>query len=147
MNLKSFSTVQKLALFYGISFFFIVLLGYIPAFNGPDRMLFGLFHIQFIDDALHVASGIWAFYGALRSKAAAIFYFKWFGLYYTADAFVGFFTGYTILDLIMLNLGANAGYSMSHFSHNIAVNLPHFIIGPSALLIGHILHKKFDKKS
>lgn len=146
MQLKSFSTVQKLALIYGLSFFFIVLLGYIPAFNGPDRMLFGLFHIQLIDDALHVASGIWALFGAFRSKAAALFYFRWFGLYYTADAFVGFFTGYTILDLLMFNFGANAGFSINHFSHNIAVNLPHFIIGPSALLIGYKLYKKFESK-
>lgn len=143
---KNVSLTQKLAWAYAVGFYTIVLLGYIPAFTDENRMLFGLFHIQLIDDALHIASGLWATFAAMRSKAAAIFYFKWFGLYYTADAFVGFFTGYTILDLLLLNFNSNAGYSISDVAHNTAVNLPHFIIGPSALLIGYVISKKFDKK-
>jgi len=136
---------QKLAWGYALFFFLVVLAGHLPGFTNQQGLLFGLFMIDPIDDVLHSFSGIWAAFSAWRSPQEAKRYFRWFGIYYTTDAFLGFLTGYSILDLIRGNFGANVGYSMINMQHNLAVNFPHFVIGPLALFIGYCLKDTLDR--
>lgn len=142
---KGISSMQKLAWFYAVLFFSVVAVGYIPGAKDSAGNLFGLFHIDLRDDFLHGFSCLWATYAALKGAESSRFYFRAFGSFYTTDAFVGFFTGYAIIDLALGRFGANAGYDMSNIVHNIYVNAPHFVIGPLAMFIGFYLSKKLMK--
>ncbi len=139
------SAIQKWAWGYAVLFVGVVSLGYIPGFTDSDGMLFGLFNIDRVDDALHLFSGLWAAFAALRSPKASRFYFRAFGIFYTADAFLGLFTGYAFTDLLLGRFGANAGHSMMMLQENIAVNLPHFLIGPIALILGFLFAPRWGK--
>jgi hypothetical protein len=141
------TTLQKLSWAYAALFFFIVLSGHVPGLTTDQGLLLGGFNIDLIDDALHTFSGLWAAYAAWKSPAAAQFYFRAFGIFYTFDAFLGFFTGYATTDIVRGNWGANSMYSIYDVGENLALNLPHFIIGPLALLIGFYFYKTLDEKS
>jgi len=133
---------QKLAWVYAAMFIFTVSLGYIPAFTDDAGMLFGLFSIQLRDDILHLASGIWAAWAAWRSARDSIFYFKTFGIIYSLDGLLGLITGYGYLD---------GGIFFAHFPvfpafdfmTRFFANLPHIIIGGTAVFIGFVLTRKF----
>lgn len=140
------TTLQKLAWVYAIGFFLVVAVGYVPGFKDEQGLLFGGFKIDLIDDVLHFGSGAWAAIAAWRSAKASEYYFKLFGSFYTLDACIGFFTGYAILDLVIGNWTANAGYMLTDVATNLAVNLPHFILGPLAMYIGFVVSKNSDVK-
>lgn len=129
---------QKLAWGYALLFLFVVSLAYIPGLTNDQGLLLGGFKIDPIDDLLHGGSALWAAIAAWHSTKESRRYFQWFGSFYTLDAFVGFFTGLTILDVLTRHFDANIGYSFSNIGTNFAVNLPHFIIGPLALFIGYL---------
>jgi hypothetical protein len=74
----------------------------VPTFNDASGALFGLFKLGLQDNLLHLTAALWATYGALKSTQAARTYLRWFGLYYTIDAFVGMLP--PKLAQIMLNL-------------------------------------------
>lgn len=135
--------IQKLAFAYCVLFVGVVALGYIPRFTDSEGLLFGSFKIDPVDDVLHLTSGIWAGWAAFKSAGASRFYFRVFGTFYTLDAFLGFFTGFAFVDFITLNFTANAGYSIYNLTDNILINLPHFILGPIAMLIGFKFSKRF----
>lgn len=137
------TTIQKLAFGYCALFVSVVAIGYIPGFTDDQGLLLGGFKIDPIDDVLHLGSGIWAGWAAWKSAKASKFYFRAFGTFYTADAFLGFFTGFSFMDFVSLNFTANAGYSFFNFTQNFLVNLPHFIIGPIAMLIGFKFYQRF----
>lgn len=137
------TTIQKFACGYSALFISVVAIGYIPGFTDDQGLLLGGFKIDPIDDLLHLGSGIWAGLAGWKSAKASRFYFRAFGSFYTADAFLGFFTGYAFTDFVTLNLAANQSYSFFNFTQNFLVNLPHFIIGPVAMIIGFKFSKKF----
>ncbi len=126
---------QKLAWGYALLFFFVVSLGYIPGLTNNQGLLLGGFKIDPIDDLLHGGSALWAAVAAWHSAKQSRSYFRWFGSFYTLDAFVGFFTGFAILDHLTGHVDTNTHYSIWNVGTNLAVNLPHFIIGPLALFI------------
>lgn len=130
------SLVQKLAWVYAVGFFLVVAVGYVPGFVDENGLLFGGFKIDPIDDVVHGVSGLWAAWAAWSSEKSARKYFKIFGTFYTADAFVGFFTGLAIVEIVQQMRLVAVDYSFTNFGTNLAVNLPHFIIGPLAMWIG-----------
>lgn len=139
-------TIQKLAWGYAALFFSVVAVGYIPGFTDSQGYLFGSFKIDPIDDVVHGVSGTWAALSAWQSASASRFFFRAFGSFYTLDAFVGFFTGYAIIDILTANFTANAGFSITDFGSNFLVNAPHFIIGPLAMFIGFILYRTLETR-
>jgi len=167
MKLSQMTIFQKLALVYAAMFVFTVALGYIPAFTNEAGELFGLFRIELKDDILHLGSGIWAAVAAWMSTRAAIFYFKTFGIIYGADGLLGLITGHGYLDGGIFLAGREAAQGMldsltvsywplasfiinAHGSgaHDlptkIAANLPHILIGGTAIYIGYVLTKKYS---
>ena len=136
--IKNMSLFQKLGWAYAAMFFVTVALGYIPGFTDDQGQLFGLFSIQFHDDLLHLASGIWAAWAAWHSTRAIKFYFRTFGIMYSLDGLLGLLTGYGYLD----------GGIFFHMagSHDlvtrVAANLPHILIGGTAVLIGFVLSRR-----
>jgi hypothetical protein len=134
---RRMATVQKLAWVYAVLFLGVVAVSHAPGLTDQEGYLLGQFRIDPIDDVVHAISGGWAALAAWRSPRAARFYFRAFGLFYTLDAFVGLFTGYSNLEALT-HLGIAPGYNPADVLANLPPNLPHFVIGPVALLIGFL---------
>jgi len=125
--------IQKIALGY-----FVVLLGatslnYIPGLTDDEGLAFGIFALDIFDDALHLASALWALAAALTSARASKTFLVIFGTLYLGDGVFGFFTGYGYLDLGIFTNGSD-GLSFTLF--RMLANLPHIALGGIALGAG-----------
>jgi hypothetical protein len=127
--------VRKWGFAYAALFVAVVAVGYVPGFEDADGNLFGLFKLDLYDDALHLASGLWAGIAALISERAARGYFKLFGPLYLLDGVLGFFTGSGYLD------GGIFLYGMLDLDlqTRFFANLPHLAIGGLASWVGYRL--------
>jgi hypothetical protein len=133
------STIQKFAWVYAIMFFFLGSLAHIPMINDEHGVTLGIFSLQWYDDLLHYASGIWAAIAAWRSFKASEFYFKLFGIIYGLDGVMGFLFGQGYLDGgIFLE-----GITSLPLSTRFLANIPHIAIGGIAVFIGFVLSKRF----
>ena len=116
--------VKKAALVFGVVFFLIGVLGFVPALAPKDDMgmplLLGLFMVGALHNVIHLASGVLAL-AASKSDAYAANYFRVFGVVYALVAVVGFVQGDTVLGLIHVNL---------------ADNLLHLVIALASLYLG-----------
>ena len=129
------AAVRKWGFAYAALFVAVVAVGYVPGFEDADGNLFGLFKLDLYDDALHLASGLWAGIAALISERAARGYFKLFGPLYLLDGVLGFFTGSGYLD------GGIFLYGMLdlELQTRFFANLPHLVIGGLAAWVGYRL--------
>ena len=127
--------IQKLAIFYAFMFFFVVGIGYVPAFNDANGYLFGLFSLQWYDDLLHAFSGVWAFAAALISHQQSVLYFRLFGAVYLFDGVLGLVTGSGCLDG---GIFINGFRSLDDIELPVRffANAPHLAIGGFAVLVG-----------
>ena len=135
---RSLTTHQKIAAVYAAGFFVITLLDFLPGVKDDRGYLFGLFHLDPIDDAVHALSFLWAATAAWRSERASILYFRLFGAYYTADAILGLITGWAVPELLV-NWSIAPDYTPAAVIGNLPPNIPHFILGPAALAFGFLL--------
>lgn len=120
--------------YFGL-FVAVVAVGYVPQFHDADGNLFGLFKLDFYDDSLHLASGIWAGVAAWWSHDAARGYFRLFGPLYFLDGVLGLITGSGYLDGgIFLYGPLDLSWTVRFFA-----NLPHLIIGGVAIWVGYKL--------
>jgi hypothetical protein len=130
--------MQKWAWVYAALFVFVVVLGYLPGVTDAQGAMFGLFSIQLVDDALHLGSGIWAALAAWRSAFASTLYFRLFGTVYFLDGVVGLIFGRAYLDGGLFIDGP----APLDFMTKVATNLPHIIIGGSAVLLGFVVARR-----
>lgn len=143
MKSSQLNKIQLLAWAYAAMFIFVVALGYLPGLTNAAGQLFGLFRIELIDDALHLGSGIWAGLAGWSSTRASIFYFKTFGVIYGLDGLIGFLLGQGFLDggiFIYGPLPLDWGIKF-------AANLPHILIGGTAVVIGFVLSRKLASQA
>ena len=131
-------TVRAFAWAYALLFVGVTALGYIPAFLDAQGNLFGLFKLQWWDDALHLGSGLWAAIAAWTSYGASRTYFRIFGPLYFLDGVLGLLTGSGYLDLGIILHGPMA----MPLQTRIAMNVPHIMIGGVAVLVGYVLAKR-----
>ena len=123
---------------YALLFVGVTALGYIPPFLDAQGNLFGLFKLQWWDDALHLGSGLWAAIAAYTSYAASRTYFRIFGPLYFLDGVLGLLTGSGYLDLGILLHGPMA----MPMAAKVAMNVPHILIGGIAILVGYVVAKR-----
>ena len=127
------STLQKLSLGYFAALMIAASLNYVPGLTDENGLAFGIFALDIYDDALHVASALWALVAGLLSHRAARSFLILFGLAYLGDGIFGFFTGYGYLDLgIFTNDPAGFDLSLPRF----LANLPHLALGGIAVWAG-----------
>ena len=131
-------TVRAFAWAYALLFVGVTALGYIPAFLDDQGNLFGLFKLQWWDDALHLGSGLWAAIAAYTSYSASRTYFRIFGPLYFLDGVLGLLTGSGYLDLGIILHGPMA----MPLETRVAMNVPHILIGGVAILVGYVLAKR-----
>ncbi|MGJ8546935.1 MAG: hypothetical protein ACSHWZ_15935 [Sulfitobacter sp.] len=125
--------LRKICLGYFAALMIAASLNYIPGLTDENGLAFGIFALDIFDDALHVASALWALAAALISQRAARFFLVTFGALYLGDGVFGFFTGYGYLDLGIFTNG-NAGLSFTFL--RLAANVPHLALGSFALWAG-----------
>lgn len=130
--------VRTLAWAYALLFVGVTALGYIPAFLDDQGNLFGLFKLQWWDDALHLGSGLWAAIAAWTSYSASRTYFRIFGPLYFFDGILGLITGMGYLDLGIFLHGTMA----MPLQPRIFMNVPHIAIGGVAIIAGYVLAKR-----
>ncbi|MBL8091229.1 MAG: DUF4383 domain-containing protein [Anaerolineales bacterium] len=135
------TTMQRLAWVYAIMFGLLGSLSYIPFINDENGVTLGIFSLQWYDNLLHYASGLWAAIAAWRSHKDSVFYFKLFGIIYGLDGVLGFLTGSGYLDGgIFLQGITDYSWSLKFFA-----NIPHIAIGGIAVFIGFVLSKRFTE--
>ena len=127
------SGLQTICIWY-----FVVLLGaasinYIPGLTDAEGLAFGIFALDLYDDALHVASALWALTAGLMSHRAARMFLLLFGAAYLGDGVFGFFTGYGYLDL---GIFTNEALGMDISLPRVLANLPHLLLGGFGLIAG-----------
>jgi hypothetical protein len=132
--------VRMLAWAYAALFVGVTALGYIPAFLDDQGNLFGLFKLQWWDDALHLGSGLWAAIAAWTSYNSSRTYFRIFGPLYFFDGVLGLLTGMGYLDLGIVLHGPMA----VPLQTRIAMNVPHIAIGGFAILAGYVLARRAE---
>lgn len=125
--------LQKLCLVYFVILMGAAALNYVPGLTDENGLAFGIFALDIYDDALHVASALWALIAGLLSHRAARTFMVLFGLAYLGDGVFGFFTGYGYLDLGIFTNGS-AGMDVSVV--RVLANLPHLALGGFALWAG-----------
>lgn len=120
---------------YFVMFMGIVALDFVPAFVDDEGRLFGLFTLDFYDNALHFASGAWAGIAAFIGRGAARTYFRIFGPLYFLDGLMGLALGSGFLDFGIFLYGPLDLTLMIRF----LANLPHLLIGGIAAFAGYVL--------
>ncbi len=127
------TSMQKLCVVYFVVLMIAASLNYIPGLTDADGLAFGIFQLDIYDDALHVASALWALIAGLLSHRAARMFMILFGIAYLGDGIFGFFTGYGYLDLgIFTNVSAGLDFSLGR----VLANLPHLALGGLAVWAG-----------
>ena len=135
--------IRRLAWLYALMFILLGSLRYIPFINDASGATLGIFSLQWYDDALHYASGIWAGVAAWQSFKSSAFYFKLFGIIYGLDGVMGFIFGQGYLD------GGIFIYGVTPLDWGLkfGANIPHVAIGGLAVFIGFVLSKKFSENA
>jgi hypothetical protein len=123
------STLRRIALVYTVILLAAASLNYIPGLTDAEGRAFGVFALDVYDDALHVASAIWAGFAAWRSNRAARVFLRYFGLLYLTDGLLGLATGSGYLDLGIMN----HGMVDLPVTFKILANLPHIAGGAFAV--------------
>lgn len=125
--------LRKLCLGYFAVLMAAASLNYIPGLTDAEGLAFGIFALDIFDDALHVASALWALAAALISQRAARTFLILFGALYLGDGIFGLFTGYGYLDLgIFTNASLGPSFTLFRF----LANAPHLLLGGVALWAG-----------
>ncbi|WP_298916976.1 DUF4383 domain-containing protein [uncultured Roseobacter sp.] len=125
--------LQKIAIGYFVALMIAASINYIPGLTDEDGLAFGIFALDLYDDALHVASALWALVSGLISQRASRTFLILFGAAYLGDGVFGFFTGYGFLDL---GIFTNASLGLDFSLGRILANLPHLALGGFGLWAG-----------
>jgi hypothetical protein len=122
-------TLRRIALVYMVILLAAASLNYIPGLTDTEGRAFGVFALDIFDDALHVASAIWAGTAAALSTRASRIFLRYFGLLYLTDGLMGLAVGSGYLDLGIMNHG------VLHLplTFKILANLPHIFGGAFAM--------------
>lgn len=124
---------RAICLGYAAVLLAVAAINYIPGLTDPEGLAFGIFALDPFDDALHLASALWALAAAFASLSAARIFLILFGAAYLADGLFGIATGWGFLDFAIFT-NASLGLDLSFL--RIAANLPHIGLGCLALAAG-----------
>jgi hypothetical protein len=103
--------MRRLGIFYGASFITGGVLGFVPGVT-VDDMFPGVFIINPLHSAMHVASGVMFLFASALGASAARLWFQIFGGIYAALAAMGFWVGNgMILNCITNNRSDSWGHA------------------------------------
>ena len=125
---------RNTALGYAVILALVASLNYLPVPGIIDAQgrTFGIFALDIYDDALHLASALWALVAAVLSVRASRMFLILFGALYCLDGLLGCFAGSGFLDLGIFTWG----WLDLPVTLKILSSLPHVLLGGLALIIG-----------
>jgi len=125
---------QKTAFGFALVLALVASLNYlpIPGLVDAEGRTFGIFALDIFDDALHLASALWALVAALISTRAARMFLILFGTLYFLDGLLGCFAGSGFLDLGIFTWGVLD----IPLQLKILSSVPHLVLGGVALAVG-----------
>jgi hypothetical protein len=129
------SVIRLVAAGYSAALSVAALLNYIPGLIDAEGRVFGVFALDIYDDALHLASALWAAVAAALSTRAATWFLRIFGALYLADGLMGLAIGSGYIDLGILIWGVQD----LPLGFKILANLPHIVLGGFAVFAGFFL--------
>ena len=132
------TALRLIAFGYFISLGIAAMLNYIPGLTDENGLSFGIFALDIYDDALHVASALWALIAGITSHRASKIFLTAFGTLYLADGAMGLMVGSGYLDLGIIN----HGILDMPFSFKIFANLPHIALGGFAVFAAKFLDNR-----
>jgi hypothetical protein len=121
--------LRKIAFVYMVILLAAASLNYIPGLTDAQGRAFGVFALDTFDDALHVASALWAGLAAFTSNRASRIFLRYFGLLYLTDGLMGLAVGSGYLDFGIIKYGRVD----LPFTFKILANLPHIAGGSFAI--------------
>jgi len=127
--------VRKIAAIYAVVLALAALTNYLPGLTDAQGRAFGIFALDIYDDALHVASAMWAAVAVYLSTRASTLFLRLFGTLYLLDGLLGLAIGSGYLDLGILLYGVQS----LPFGFKILANLPHITLGGFAVYAGFAL--------
>jgi hypothetical protein len=122
-------TLRVIALVYMLILLAAASLNYIPGLTDEEGLAFGVFALDIYDDALHVASALWAGIAVALSVPASRTFLRYFGLLYLTDGLLGLATGSGYLDRGIMNHGVQD----LPLTFKVLANLPHIAGGGVAV--------------
>ena len=122
--------LRTTALVYMLVLLSAASLNYMPGLTDAQGRAFGVFALDVFDDALHVASALWAGIAAFTSPRASRIFLRYFGALYLLDGLLGLATGSGFLDFGIFK----EGVLDLALSFKILANLPHIGGGSFAIL-------------
>ena len=125
---------RKVAIGYAVILALVASLNYlpIPGIVDDQGRTFGIFALDIYDDALHLASALWALAAALISVRASRMFLILFGALYFLDGLLGCFAGSGFLDLGIFTWG----WLEIPVKLKILSSVPHLVLGAFALFVG-----------
>jgi hypothetical protein len=125
---------RKVAFGYAVVLALVAALNYlpIPGLVDAEGRTFGIFALDIYDDALHLASALWALAAGLISARASRMFLVLFGAAYLLDGLLGAVTGSGFLDLGIFTWGVLD----IPFTLKLLSSLPHILLGGFALVMG-----------
>lgn len=117
MSLKTAAAV------FGSVILIIGILGFVPSAT-PNRMLFGLFHVNAAHNIVHMVTGVIALLCASRGGNAPRQFFQFFGVIYGVVALLGF----VVRD----------GYILGFMANNMADTWLHVAITTVSVYLGFV---------
>jgi len=131
-------TLRRVAALYFVALLGAAALNYVPGLTDAEGRVFGVFALDIYDDALHLASALWALGAAIAGRGASRLFLTLFGALYLADGLLGLATGSGYLDLGIFTWGVQ---DLS-LGFRLAANAPHLLLGGVALAGGLFLERK-----
>jgi hypothetical protein len=132
------TTLRVISFGYFIALGFAAALNYIPGLTDENGLSFGIFALDIYDDALHIASALWALIAGIVSHRASKIFLTVFGTLYLLDGAMGLMVGSGYLDMGIINNGVLD----LPFTFKIFANLPHIALGGFAIFAGKFLDSK-----
>ncbi len=129
--------LRLVATLYFLALLFAAALNYLPFIPVVDGKTFGIFALDIYDDALHLASALWAGAAAWLGARASRTFLAAFGVLYFADGLLGLATGSGYLDLGIVNYGIQE----LPVSFKILANMPHLGLGGLAVISAYLFRK------
>lgn len=125
---------RKTAFAFAVILALVASLNYlpIPGLVDAEGRTFGIFALDIYDDALHLASALWALAAAVISVRASKMFLILFGAMYFLDGLLGCFAGSGFLDLGIFTWG----WLDIPVTLKILSSLPHLLLGGIALAVG-----------
>lgn len=125
---------RKVAFGYAAVLALVASLNYlpIPGIVDDQGRTFGIFALDIYDDALHLASALWALVAAVISLRASRMFLILFGALYFLDGLLGCFAGSGFLDLGIFTWG----WLDIPLKLKVLSSVPHLVLGAIALFIG-----------